>query len=170
MSTAQFWIEKLELLKHPEGGWFKEVYRSAETAKKETLSADFSGDRNFSTSIYYLLEGNQFSAFHRIKSDELWHFYTGSSGVEILWIDNGELRKEKLGADIENDEQFQVTVSKNKWFAARLLNKNGFALVGCTVSPGFHFEDFELADKSLPEEFPTLKDEISELLPGVKRD
>ncbi|MCY1722187.1 cupin domain-containing protein [Prolixibacteraceae bacterium Z1-6] len=164
MKSPQFWIEKLALQKHPEGGWFKEVYRSAERIKKESLPADFSGDRNFSTSIYYLLEGTQFSAFHKIKSDELWHFYTGNSGVEILWIEEGIRRKEKLGVDIENKEQFQLTVPKNRWFAARLLNTNGFALVGCTVSPGFHFEDFELADKSLMNEFPRLKNDIAELI------
>jgi len=164
METAKFWIEKLALQKHPEGGWFKEVYRSEEIVGKESLAAAFGGSRHFSTSIYYLLEGEDFSSFHRIKSDELWHFYTGSSNVEILWIEEGKLVREKLGDNINNEEHFQIIVPKNKWFAARLLNTNGFALVGCTVSPGFHFEDFELADKRLIDEFPELKNEIEGLV------
>ena len=164
MQTAQFWIEKLDLQKHPEGGWFKEVYRSEELAKKSALPETYSGDRNFSTSIYYLLEGDDFSAFHRIKSDELWHFYTGTSGVEILWIDEGKVMRSKVGNDIEKEEHFQVLIPKNHWFAARLLNKDAYALVGCTVSPGFHFVDFEMAGKDLIIEYPHLKDDLMPLL------
>lgn len=164
MNTARFWIEKLALKKHPEGGWYKEVYRSKDTICKDMLPANFKDDRSCSTSIYYLLEGEDFSSFHRIKSDELWHFYTGSSAVEILWIDDGKLKIKKLGGNIAFDEQFQVVIPKNKWFAARLLNSNGFALAGCTVSPGFHFEDFELADKGLLDEFPEIKVDIEELI------
>ena len=164
MQPAQFWIEKLGLQKHPEGGWFKEVYRSEEEIPVHNLNNSFSGDRNFSTSIYYLLEGNDFSAFHRIKSDELWHFYTGSSAIEILWIKNGQLQKSKVGPDIENNEQFQTVIPKGHWFAARLIDTKGYALVGCTVSPGFHFDDFEMADNRLLEEYPHLKEDIGPFL------
>ncbi|WP_346860248.1 cupin domain-containing protein [uncultured Draconibacterium sp.] len=164
MESAKFWIDKLALQKHPEGGWFKEVYRSEDTVPEDALPGGFSGLRNFSTSIYYLLETTDFSSFHKIKSDEIWHYYTGSSAVEILWIENGKLISQKLGDGSQNDHEFQVVVPKNKWFAARLLNSKGFALVGCTVSPGFHFDDFELADKSLLEEFPGLKGQIESMV------
>jgi len=164
MQKAEYWIEKLELQKHSEGGWFKEIYRSEDLIQEESLHENFQGERNCSTSIYYLLEGNDFSSFHRIKSDEIWHFYTGTSTVEIYWIDNGLLQKIKLGPGFENGEHFQVVASKNKWFAARLINSKGYALVGCTVSPGFNFEDFELAGTSLLEEYPHLKEDIKELI------
>lgn len=164
MKSAKFWIEKLGLQKHPEGGWFKEVYRSEDVVTSNALPKGFSGERNFSTSIYYLLEGDDFSAFHRIKSDELWHYYTGTSCIEIVWIDGEQIRKSKVGSNIESNEYFQVVIPKNHWFAAHLLSKNGFALVGCTVSPGFNFNDFEMADKSLIEDFPELKDVFKKLI------
>jgi hypothetical protein len=164
MQSARFWIDKLALQKHPEGGWFKEVYRSEDIAAANALPEGFNGQRNYSTSIYYLLETTDFSSFHKIKSDEIWHYYAGSSAVEILWIEDGKLISRELGNSVENNNEFQVVVPKNRWFAARLLNTNGYALVGCTVSPGFHFDDFELADKSLLEEFPELKGEIERLV------
>lgn len=164
MKTAKYWVDKLELQKHPEGGWFKEVYRSDEIIPQLSLDEPFTGDRNVSTSIYYLLECDDFSAFHRIKSDELWHFYTGTSAIEILWIKEGELMKSKVGSNFEEGERFQEVIPKDTWFAARLRNKTGFALLGCTVAPGFHFNDFELADGSLADEFPRLKTDILELI------
>lgn len=164
MKSATFWIEKLDLQKHPEGGWYKEIYRSEDKIGEHALPNNFNGERNFSTSIYYLLEGEDFSSFHRIKSDELWHFYTGSSGVEILWVENGNLIKKMLGCNIDKGEEFQHVIPKNKWFAARLISANGFALVGCTVSPGFYFEDFELADERLLSEFPDICTEIEGLI------
>jgi len=150
--------------RHPEGGWFCEIYRSEEVALKSNLQEGFSGDRNFSTSIYFLLEGEDVSVFHRIKSDEIWHFYTGTSALEILWVEKGQLVKRYVGNDFEKGEQFQVIVPKNLWFAAQLVNKDGFALVGCTVSPGFYFEDFEMADERLLNEFPNLAKEIQMLV------
>lgn len=162
--TAKYWIKELNLDKHPEGGWFKEIYRSEEMATKDALSKGFSGARNFSTSIYYLLEGNNFSSFHRIKSDEIWHYYDGESAIEILSIHNGKLVKQYCGNEPERGQELQVVVPKNTWFAARLSNRKGFALVGCTVSPGFHFDDFEMATEALSTEFPELETEIGELI------
>jgi len=158
MKDAGYWIEKLELQKHPEGGWYKEVYRSKD--KVDTPA----GSRSEGTCIYYLLEKEDFSAFHRIRSDEIWHFYTGSSAVEILWIDGRELHTSFLGQG--DGEHFQIVVLKNHWFAARLVNKKGFALVGCTVAPGFHFPDFELADEILLQEYPELRSKIKSLIRG----
>ena len=162
--SAQYWIKKLNLEKHPEGGWFREIYRSEETVSKDALPEGFSGSRNFSSSIYYLLEGLDFSAFHRIKSDEIWHFYVGSSAIEILSIEKGEISKQFCGNAPEEDQHLQVIVPKNTWFAARLANSKGFALVGCTVSPGFHFDDFELAGKKLPEKYPHLNEILKKLI------
>ncbi len=162
--SAKYWIEKLKLEKHPEGGWFSEVYRSEEVVQKADLSGDFSGARNISTSIYYLLEGDDFSAFHRIKSDEIWHYYTGSSAIEIMRIENEEISKQLCGNNPDTDHNLQVVVPKNTWFAARLNNPKGFALAGCTVSPGFHFDDFEMAGKKMFEKYPKLAPEIKGLI------
>jgi uncharacterized protein len=162
--NAAYWINQLNLQKHPEGGWYKEIYRSKESFPAFLLHKDFNGTRDFSTSIYYLLEKDNFSAFHRIKSDELWHFYTGSSGVEIVTIENGTLLHYFLGNNPEKGECFQVIIPKNTWFAARLINRKGFALTGCTVSPGFHFDDFELATDKLLEDFPLYKIELKDFL------
>jgi len=164
IQTAKYWIEKLQLQKHPEGGWFKEVYRATDVVPESALPINFSGERNFSTSIYFLLNNEEFSAFHRIKSDELWHYYAGTSAVEILLIENGELKNVFIGNEIENNQHFQWVVPKNTWFAAHLVNKLGFALVGCTVSPGFHFEDFEMADEKLLVQFPDIGEKISSFI------
>ena len=164
MKSAKYWIDKLELQKHPEGGWFKEVFRSSEFIPKNVLAEGYGGDRNYTTSIYYLLEGNDFSAFHRIKSYEIWHYYTGSSSIEIVSIINNKMISNIVGKNYDKDESFQVIVPKNTWFAARLTENKGYALVGCTVSPGFHFDDFELADQKLALMYPNIKDEIYKLL------
>jgi len=160
--TSGYWIERLGLARHPEGGWFKEIYRSEELMYPNPNEFQQNSERNICTSIYYLLEGDDFSAFHRIKSDEIWHYYTGTSAIEILWIDHGRLQNFVLGAG--EKDAFQAVVPKESWFAARLLNKKGFALVGCTVAPGFHFEDFEMADQKLLHEFPELAVGISDFI------
>jgi predicted cupin superfamily sugar epimerase len=163
-SLAEFLIEKLQLQKHPEGGWFREVYRSEEMIQASALPAGFSGSRSISTSIYYLLKGEDFSAFHRIKSDELWHFYTGNSAIEIISIEKGKIKRQFLGNNPDQNQYFQVVVPKNCWFAARLINKNGFALAGCTVSPGFHFDDFEMGTEKLINEYPEFEKDIVGLI------
>jgi len=86
MITAKYWIGKLQLHKHPEGGWFREIYRADEMIPKNSLPEYFTGERNVSTSIYYLLEGKDISTFHRIKSDEIWHYYAGNSAIEIMTV------------------------------------------------------------------------------------
>ncbi len=155
MHDATYWIKKLKLQKHPEGGWYREVYRSTQVVNTA------GGLRPASTSIYYLLAGDDFSAFHRIRSDETWHYYTGTSAIEVLWIDRGELRTFRLGKG--SDEDFQQVVPKNHWFAARLTDPKGFALAGCTVAPGFDFQDFELADYRFLAEFPELEKLVKDL-------
>ncbi len=156
---AKYYIQKLQLEKHPEGGYFREIYRSGEIisidAPKKRLK------RNVSTSIYFLLEGSQISKFHRLKSDELWHFYDGGSVRVYVIDDKGKLKEIILGKKIEDGEVFQTVIKKNHWFAAEVINKRSFALIGCTVSPGFDFSDFELANREyLLDCFPKLKNLI----------
>lgn len=153
---AKYYIQKLQLNKHPEGGYFREIYRSGEFISIDAAKNNLK--RNVSTSIYFLLEGAQISKFHRLKSDELWHFYDGGS-VKVYVIDEkGKLTEIVLGRKTESGEVFQTVIKKNNWFAAEVMNKRSFSLIGCTVSPGFDFSDFELADREdLLECFPKYK-------------
>lgn len=140
---ANGWIETLGLQKHPEGGWYREVYRSAEMIPQAGLPADFDGGRSFYTSIYFLLSGDEFSALHRIRQDELWHFYDGD-GLTVHVIDkSGSCSEKRLGRNPEKGESFQQVVEAGDWFGASVPD-GGFALVGCTVAPGFEFADFEM--------------------------
>ena len=164
MKSAEYWIEKLEMTPHPEGGYFKEVYRSEESHKGEHLPNRFGGDRSHGTSIYFLLVGEQVSKFHRIKSDEIWHFYEGSPVTIYRITGDGELVETVLGRDYENGEHLQAVIPKNEWFGAEVNDKDSYSLCGCTVAPGFHFGDFELAKKEfLIEKFPKLYEVINKL-------
>lgn len=155
MKTAEYFIKQLNLEKHPEGGFYKRIYQSEEVISKDKLPDRYNSDRFYSTSIYYLLNGNDVSKFHRLKSDEIWHYYFGSSAI-IHIIDNlGNYSLKKLGLNLEENENFQVAIPKNSYFAAEVIEKNSFIIVGCTVSPGFDFEDFELTSKEkLLEKYP----------------
>jgi len=145
MLTAEYWIRKLKLQPHPEGGFFAETYRSTELISRNHLPARYRGDRAFATGIYFLVEGGQFSSLHRIQSDELWHFHTGTR-LTVHAIDpQGGLHTIHLGPDAEQGEVFQAVVPAGYWFGSVVEETNGFALVGCTVAPGFDFADFELA-------------------------
>ncbi|MBV6477408.1 MAG: hypothetical protein HGGPFJEG_00147 [Ignavibacteria bacterium] len=144
--NAEYWIEKLKLQKHPEGGHFMEIYRSEEKIYREHLPQRFSGNRNFCTSIYYLLREKEYSKFHRIKSDELWHFYDGGCMLIYEINSKGNLKVHKLGLQIENDESPVIIIKAGNWFAAK--PEHDYCLAGCTVSPGFDFNDFEIADKT----------------------
>ena len=164
MKTAEYYIKKLGLEKHPEGGWFKEVYRSDEEIAVEHLPERFSGSRHHSTSIYFMLTSDTFSAFHRIKSDELWHFYDGSP-VKVYMIDSsGNYSEVILGRNIENGEALQCVIPHGVWFGAKVNSHDSFCLVGCTVAPGFHFDDFELGKREeLLSIFPEHKETIKKL-------
>jgi len=164
MKKAEYWIEKLGLHNHPEGGYFKETYRSHEKIPQHDLPELYQGDRNFSTAIYFLLKEYEFSAFHRLKGDELWHYHAGDP-LEIFEIKpDGHLDKYYLGHDLEAGEQPQVTIFKNHWFAARVNNPKGYTLMSCTMTPGFEFADFELAERaSLVAAYPQHKALIERL-------
>jgi predicted cupin superfamily sugar epimerase len=148
MRTAEYWIQQLDLQEHPEGGFFRETYRSHETIPPEALPERFSGARSFATAIYFLLKGDDFSAFHRIKSDELWHFHAGRPLTLHMIDSSGRYQKTVLGENPQNGEVLQATVPEGCWFAAETLDRSGYTLVGCTVAPGFDFADFEMGRRS----------------------
>jgi predicted cupin superfamily sugar epimerase len=153
-STSEI-VAYYQLQPHPEGGYYKETYRSKELIEMDALPSRFNGNRFFSTAIYFLLEKGNFSAFHRIQSDETWHFYAGQ-GLNIFVIhENGELETIHLGHDLTKKQTFQATVPAGAWFASQPADDTEFSFVGCTVAPGFDFIDFELA----------LTDQLLELYP-----
>lgn len=147
MITAQQLIDKYSLQRHPEGGWFAETYRSEEAIPASGLPARFGGSRLFSTAIYFLLQQNDFSAFHKIKSDECWHFYAGDP-LDIFEItEEAEMKITQFGTDPDKGQLFQYVVPANRWFASRPAAGSNFSFVGCTVAPGFDYADFEIADR-----------------------
>jgi predicted cupin superfamily sugar epimerase len=162
--NAQYWIDRLELSPHPEGGHYRQTYKSDLTIVRSALPTGFNGDLAASTAIYFLLDGRNFSAFHRIASDELWHFYAGRTLVVYVIDPEGHAHELLLGHRPEAEEVFQAVVKAGCWFAARLKDEAGFALVGCTVAPGFDFADFELATRSqLIQDYPAHQQLIVEL-------
>jgi len=128
----------LNLEPHPEGGFYKEMYRS-ETKVKNLIG---SSNKSALTSIYYLLAGRDFSAWHRIKSDETWYFHLGCDVLIYFFDENKLLRTKQIGMTSKN---LQITIPAHTWFAAKPLNENDFCLVSCAVAPGFEFDDFEIA-------------------------
>ncbi|HEY3403280.1 MAG TPA: cupin domain-containing protein [Ohtaekwangia sp.] len=163
MRSAEYWIKHLDLQAHPEGGFYKETYRSTEGITQEGLPDRFSGDRSFSTAIYFLLRSEDRSVFHRIKSDELWHFHAGGP-LHIYVLQGDKLVTHKLGPDPEKGESLQVVIPARCWFGGKVAVENSYTLSGCTVSPGFDFQDFEIADRNhLLRTFPAQRN-IIELL------
>ena len=148
MITAGQLIRQFGMIPHPEGGFYARTYTSAEIIPQAVLPARFGGDRFFSTAIYYLLQAGDFSAFHRISSDEGWHFYTG----QALWLyvihPGGELNMIRMGDQVEKGERFQYIVPAGCWFAAEPAPGSAFSFLGCTVAPGFDFADFEQGQRS----------------------
>jgi len=163
---AKYWIDKLQLEPHPEGGYFRQTYKSEFVIGREALPG-FNGARSASTAIYFLLEGKNFSAFHRLRSDETWHFYAGSA-VAVHMIDgNGKYSLLRLGNNPERDEGFQGVVPAGCWFASHVEDWTGWALVGCTVAPGFDFADFEMGQRDkLTQEYPQHREVIEQLTRG----
>ncbi len=148
-------IQKLDLKPHPEGGYFKETYRSPGEIELGNLPDKYSGNRNYSTCIYFLLISGNFSAFHKINQDEIWHFYDGSP-VELHTISqHGEHQAYIIGRDFDQGQTPQLAVPGNHYFASKVTEPNNFSLVGCTVAPGFDFDDFVLARRGdLLQKFP----------------
>jgi predicted cupin superfamily sugar epimerase len=147
--TAQELVTYFNMQAHPEGGWFKETYRSKEAIEATALPDRFPASRFFSTAIYFLLDQGNFSAFHRIKSDECWHFYAGGPLDLYMIHENGRFEHVVIGSRPEQQQHFQFVVPAGCWFASRPSADSAFSFVGCTVAPGFDFNDFELAEKDL---------------------
>ncbi len=171
--NAGYYIEQLNLSPHPEGGYYKETYRSKGKIRTELMKG-IVAERNFCTAIYFLLEKNNFSAFHRIKSDELWHFYAGDALEVVEITKQGELKITVLGPHLDKGQVFQYMVPAGNWFGSRLIHQSNseggvkkggeFSLVGCTVSPGFDFLDFEMGNREeLIEKYPAHEKIIKEL-------
>jgi predicted cupin superfamily sugar epimerase len=164
---AAYWIQTLGLHRHPEGGCFREVYRSADKLTAKSLPERFGGSLVMSTGIYFLLESHEVSSLHRIKSDELWHFYAGSSLTIFVLEPSGRRYDLKLGNRPEARESFQAVVPAGCWFGAKVNETLSFTLAGCTVAPGFDFDDFELADRAdLLSRYPQHADLITTLTPS----
>jgi len=157
-NKASYWIDRLDLQPHPEGGYYREIFRSHAVVRRHNESEL----RNACTSIYYLLEGQDFSGFHRLKSDELWYFHSGQPiNIHVLDKDGGYKCIELSDSETGN---LQVFIQSNCWFAAEISSKLGFALVSCAVAPGFDFSEFEMATKSsLSSVYPSQKSLIDRL-------
>lgn len=154
---AGYWIRRLGMTPHPEGGYCKEEYRPDSWQPVDGIPAG----KRVLTTIYYLLEKDEFSAFHRIKSPESWFFHKGAP-LLIYSFEGGKLVCREL-SDQESGA-LQITIEPGVWFAARLKEAQGFALVSCAVAPGFEYKDFELADRNaLLSEYPDYEKEISVL-------
>ncbi|MFT3933480.1 MAG: cupin domain-containing protein [Chitinophagaceae bacterium] len=146
--SADYWIDRLQLSRHIEGGSYRRTYTASLTLPKQQLPTSFNGPRPVATAIYFLLEKEQISAMHRIASDELWHFYYGDPLVVYEINASGILTQHLLGNNPLNGEQFQCVVKAGSWFGSKTIDGGNYSLVGCTVSPGFDFDDFELGDRN----------------------
>ena len=162
MQDIQTIIDSLNLEPHPEGGFYKEMYRS------KIMVGDLKSPANKSahTSIYYLLSGKDFSAWHRIKSDETWYAHLGCDALIYFFDENRLMRTVPFGVASKN---LQLTIPANTWFAAKPLDENSFCLVSCAVAPGFEFNDFEIAKREdLLKEFGSTSENI-QIIEGLTR-
>ena len=158
---AAFLIEHYKLQPHPEGGFFTQTYRSPGLIPRAALPAEFTGERSFSTAILFLLLENDFSALHRLRQDEVWHFYLGGALRLVMISPGGEFSETVLGRNGSAGDVVQAVVPAGCWFGARPAEGAVFSFVGCTVAPGFDYADFELANRSdLLEQFPDLASNI----------
>ena len=144
VKSAAGWIKSLRLEPHPEGGHYREVYRSAEFVSGRDLPPRYGGRRPFSTSIYFLLKAGEISRLHRLKADEVWHFYAGGPVRLSMISPDGILTTVRLGRHPEEGTRLQTVVPSGFWFGAELVRRRSYALVGCTLAPGFDFADIEL--------------------------
>jgi len=162
LRTAEEWAKALELVPHPEGGWYRETWRAKESIPHGVLPSGFHGDRSAGTCIYFLLRGGRPSRLHRIASDEIWHWYQGAPLSVHVLQDDGICHELKLGPDPVAGQSFQAVVPAGVWFGAE--SHGEWTLCGCTVSPGFDFADFEMGDRNtLLSRFPGHRDTVDRL-------
>ena len=190
-TDARRWIEALRLAPHPEGGWFRQTYRADRELSADTFAEVYDGTRQLCTAIYYLLPGSEVSLMHRLPGDELWHHYAGG-GLTLHLLSAagdrasdpavaGSYRALRLGGDLAVGQEPQVVIPGGCWFGATVDGSdnpdnaddidddaatNRYALVGCTMAPGFAYEDLELAERGyLCANFPAHADLITRLTP-----
>ncbi len=169
MTISEQWIDTLELRPHPEGGWFREVYRATETIPHASLPDRFAGSRSHSTAIYFLLRGTEYSALHTIKQDEVWHFYDGATLTLHLVDPDGRYSTVTLGRDPMSGEVPMAVINAGWLFGATVdpvnpVNPTSYALVGCTVAPGFDFADFDMPQRDvLLERYPQHREIVERL-------
>ena len=160
MRDKKYWQEKLQLEAHPEGGYYKEVYRNPNTIQ----IMNGGGTRNLATSIYFMLGAGDKSHFHQLTSDELWYYHEGAT-VDVHIFEHGQYRLEKLGCNPEDGESLQILLPRQSIFAAEISQgqTSDFALMGCVVNPGFDFKDFRMIGKEeLMKEYATYEDLIDQ--------
>lgn len=168
MRDAADWIERLRLEPHPEGGYFRETYRSPVVIDRSDLADLDDGPRSVATSIYFLLTSENFSALHRLRSDEIWNFHAGNSLTVHVIHPDGRYQALRVGLEPETGATPQAVVPAGCWFGSTVEEPAGYALVGCTVAPGFDFADFELADRAdLLKQYPRHADLIRRLTRGT---
>lgn len=170
MPDYEKWVRRLNLAAHPEGGYYRETYRAAESIPAGALPPRYIGSRSFATAILFLLPAGQASRWHRLQSDETWHFYAGVPLWLYVLTAAGEFTRHTLGQPRLDEENWlcQVTIPAGHWFGARPAAATGFSLAGCTVAPGFDFRDFTLADSAeLCRAFPGQAAMIAELTTPV---
>ncbi len=161
-------IARLDLQPHPEGGYFRETYRAAHEVTADALPPGYSGPRALSTAIYFLLVGDQVSRLHRLRGDEVWHHHAGCGlTLHLFAAATGYVRR-RLGPGPAGGgaahQLPQIVVPAGSWFGATVDQEHSFALVGCTMAPGFDFADFELADRAaLRKQYPDHVDVIERL-------
>lgn len=156
--SAQYWIDHLSLQPHPEGGFYKEVFRSNQQVNRSGESALLQA----CTSIYYLLEGEDYSGFHRIKSDEIWYFHKGNP-LHIHVINAAGVHEVHELSD-KPTGSLSIIVPAGLWFASEVPGKIGYCLVSCAVAPGFEFSEFEMAERSaLLEQYPQYQEVLDRL-------
>ena len=146
---AAMLINLLGLTPHPEGGFYRETYRSAETIPGDVLPERYTGDRAHATAIYYLLTDEGCSRFHRVASDEAFHFYDGDPVEQIHLFPDGRSAVVTIGRDFAAGQQPLVVVPRGVWQGARLSAGGEWALLGTTVAPGFDFDDYEHGDADM---------------------
>jgi predicted cupin superfamily sugar epimerase len=167
MPTAEELIRLFQLQPHPrEGGHFRETYRSTDLLPATALPPHYRSPRAASTAIYYLLTPNTCSALHRLGSDEVFHFYLGSPVRMLQLFSDGQGKEVILGPDLLEGQSVQVVVPRGVWQGSALEPGGAFALLGCTVAPGFEYADYESGNRAdLIARYPNFKDLITRLTP-----
>lgn len=162
MKKRDQWINNLNMISHPEGGYYSVEYVSPHKITDKTLKVDFEGERALSSSIYFLIDEGNVSNFHRLKSDEIWYFHDGHPLTIAVISPDGSYSEHELGLDFEKNQRPQILVPAGSIFGS--FTKTDYSLVSCMVSYAFEFEDFELFDrKDLLTQYPEHEDIIRKL-------